>query len=407
MTVATGLSGAAFAGDTTEVINVQLDTDPFSAGLNVVAIDVLSVLGAATALGNTLSVQVDTGDLSLSNTQTLNGSGRSESIIRVNSASEALDSIATTFGNSATITTCCGTIDAVSIQETGTDTSMTAISDVIADDWALNPTSTATAVGNAVAYETWQGSRITAWAKQTNNAAILAEASLEAGLFADTATITATAIANSATAGGENTTLDVDANQDNFGPSVTANAWARSADGEDVITTATATGNAYNVENSYGFAQVRSGQDNQAQITANSDVTLDLWEGWNASTAYAVANTTLVSNIGSDLDLLTLQYNDGNVDATATFTGGDADGGVGNSGTNITDFVTSATAFGNAASGFVCATCGGGIRANNQQTNTGNITATSTVNTGSNGALIATATAVGNSASYQTVQSGP
>ncbi len=397
----TVLCGAAYADDTTEVINVQLDNDPFSAGLNVVAGDVASVLAAATALGNTLSVQVDTGNLALNNTQTLNGAGEAQSVVRVNSASDALDSIATTFGNSATITTCCGTIDAVSMQTTGQGATQTAISDVTADVWAFNPTSTATAVANAISYETWGGESITAWAGQLNNADVYSEAYLTSPLLADSATTTATSIGNSATMGGEQTGLDVDANQENFATSIIAVAQTVSADGEDVINTATATGNAYNVENSYGFARVVAGQNNSANIVANSDVTLDLWEGWNASTAYAVANSTLVSNIGSDIDLTSIQDNEGDVEATATFTGGQADGGVGDN--NITDFVTSATAFGNAVSGFVCSTCGGGITANNRQTNSGNIVASTSIQTGSGGALIGTATAVGNSATFHTV----
>jgi hypothetical protein len=405
----TALCGAAFAGDTTEpkkteVINVQLDNDPFNAGLNVVAGDVASVLGAATALGNTLSVLVDTGDLALNNTQTLNGAGTSESIINVSSASQSLDSIATTFGNSATITTCCGTIDAVSVQTTGADATQSAVSEVNIDNWAMNATSSATAVANAVTYETWGGERITGWAGQTNNASVFSDASITGSLLADSATATSTSIGNSASAGGENTTPDVDANQNNLGARIEARASISTADGEDVISTATATGNAYNVENSFGYTRVVSGQYNTAQIDARSDVTLDNWEGWNASSAYAVANSTLASVIGADLDMTVIQDNEGGVNATATFNGGDAHGGVGD--TNFTDFVTSSTAFGNAVSGYVCSVCGGGITVNNRQTNSGAITATTTVNSGSGGSLIATATAVGNSATFHTVTPG-
>ncbi len=404
MTVATGLCGAAYAGDTTDIINVQLDNDPFTAGINVVAVDVVSVLGAATALGNTLSVDIATGDLTLDSKQTLSGAGKSESVISVNSATDGLDSLATTFGNSATITTCCGTIDAVSEQTIAADADMEAVSTVTAAGWADSATSTASAVGNALSYETWGGDRITAWAGQTNNSDVLSEATLNAGLLATSATITSTAIGNSATMGGENTTLDVDALQSNFGTSVFSEAVTIAASGENVINTATATGNTYNVENSFGFARVVSGQANRADVTALSDVTLTDWEGWNASSAYAVGNSTLASNIGSDLELNTTQTNDGGVEAHATFTGGTGHGGVGDD--SVTDFVTSATAFGNAVSGYVCATCGGGIGANNRQTNSGSIVASSTVNAGSGGALIATASAVGNSATYQTVQIG-
>lgn len=406
MIIATGLSGAACAQSTTDVVNVQLDNDPFTAGLNVVVGDVLSATAAATALGNTLSVSVETGDLTLHNTQTLNAAGLSQSVVHVNSASESLDSVATTFGNSATITTCCGSIDAVSIQETSADATMTVISDVTIDDWALNPTSTASAIANAVSYETWGGEHIVAWASQTNNADVLSEASMDVDFIADSATVTATSMGNSATMGGEDTTSDVDALQLNLGGNITARAIVNSDDGVDVISTATATGNGYNVENQFGYARVVSTQENAADIEARSEVTLNDWNGWNASSAYAVANSTLASNIGSDMDMVIVQENDGGVEAIASFDGGNAgNGGVGAN--PVTDFVTSSTAFGNVVSGFICTTCGGGIGANNRQINTGNINSTTSVTAGSGGSHVATASAVGNSATFHTVETGP
>ena len=394
----------ACAGDTTDndptiVTNVQLDSDPFNGTLNVVVGDVASVTGAATALGNTLSVDVNTGGLVLDNTQTLNGAGLAQSTFNVDSARDSLDSLATAFGNSATITTCCGAIDAVSVQTTGVNAGITAISDVNIGNWAMNPSSSATAVANAISYETWIGDYINGWAGQTNNAPVLADAAIDAPFVADSAIATATAMGNSALAGGENATLDVDANQDNFGPGISAMARINAGDSEDVIATATATGNGYTVDNAFGFAKVRSTQDNSAAIIAESEVTLGNWDGWNASTAYAVANSTMVSNIGSDIDLEAIQNNDGDVTATSSFTGGVAGNGV-------TDFVASSAAFGNAVSGFICTTCSGGITGSANQTNAGNISATTTVNASSDGTIIGTATAVGNSATFHTVTTG-
>lgn len=361
----------------------------------------MSTIGAATALGNTLSVSVETGDLFLDNNQILNAAGRSESIIHVNTASESLDSIATTFGNSATITACCDSIDVVSEQTIAADAPITAISNVTVDDWALRPTSTASSVANAISYKTWGGEHVVGWGQQTNHASVRSEASLDIDFVADSATVTATSIGNSAAMGGEYTKTDVDANQHNWGDDIEAYATVHSDDGVDVISTATATGNSYHVENQYGYTGAVSGQENTANITAHSDVTLNDWDGWNASSAYAVANSTVVSNIGSDLHIDTIQENDGGVASYAGFNGGNA--GVG--GDYVTDFVTSSTAFGNAVSGYICSTCGGGIGAKNHQTNSGNITATTSVRAGSGGSHIATASAVGNSATYHTVDS--
>ncbi len=397
-------AGATTEDDPTVVTNVQLDSDPFSGTLDVVVGDVAAVTGAATALGNTLSVDVNTGDLTLDNTQTLIGEGRAQSSITVDSTSDSLDSLASAFGNSATVTTCCGAIDAVSVQTTTAPASLTATSAVTINNWAMNPSSSATAAGNAISYETWSGDHITAWAGQDNNADIASDATIDAPFIADSATATATSLGNSASAGGENATLDVDANQNNFAPAIDAHARITAHDSEDVIATATATGNGYTVDNAFGFAKVRSTQDNSAAINADSEVHLVNWDGWNASSAYAVANSTLVTNVGADIDLAANQNNDGAVTATSSFTGGVA--GNNGGGTGITDFVASATAFGNAVSGFICATCGGGMTGSANQTNSGSITATTTIAAGSGGAITGTATAVGNSATFHTVNTG-
>ncbi len=403
MIVATNLCGIAFAGDTTNVQNVQLDNNPFTSGLNVVVGDVTDVTAASTALGNTVSVLVDTGDLVVDNQQTLTASGQAQSVVTVNSANNSLDSLASTFGNSATITTCCGTINGVSTQSTAAGTTIASTSDVNITDWAIDPTSSASAVGNALAYETWGGDLISAWGGQTNDAAIDATATIDGPLLADSATATATSVGNSAQMGGENTTLAVDANQTNTATSVSSTASITSANGEDSIATATASGNNYSVENAFGFADVTSTQDNNATITAQSDLTLTDWEGWNASSAYAVANSTIASNIGSDLQIDNTQFNDGTVTATADFAGGNA-GGVGANG--ITDVVVSSAAFGNAVSGYICTTCGGGVTATNHQTNSATISASTTVVSGNGGAIVATASAVGNSATFHTVDPG-
>jgi hypothetical protein len=100
----------------------------------------------------------------------------------------------------------------------------------------------------------------------------------------------------------------------------------------------------------------------------------------------------IISNIGDDAFMGLDQTNNGAVNATTSFTGG-AGGGA----------LASATAFGNAATTYVCSECPVTAWGNMNQTNNSAITSTVTGHMTSGSLLSGTATAIGNSATFQSV----
>jgi hypothetical protein len=169
------------------------------------------------------------------------------------------------------------------------------------------------------------------------------------------------------------------------------------ADGNDVTGAATASGNSYVLTSEWGYATLgRPGsklyQGNEAAIDAVSVVELDHWSGTAHASAYGVGNAAAISNIGSDTALNAIQGNYGAVSATADLSGQSWVGGAG---------VVNATAIGNAASGFLCNTCGeGALIGNTYQTNSGAITANARAYSLKSGPLTASASAVGNASTF-------
>jgi hypothetical protein len=109
------------------------------------------------------------------------------------------------------------------------------------------------------------------------------------------------------------------------------------------------------------------------------------------TSAYAVGNSSQVNNVGPELVLNNLQTNtDGGVEATASFSGQDG-----------YDAVTTATAMGNAVTGYACSKCNGKMTVTNTQTNSADIGATSSTTIASSGRQVTgVSTAIGNNASF-------
>ncbi|VAV93884.1 hypothetical protein MNBD_ALPHA06-1750 [hydrothermal vent metagenome] len=397
------LSAPAFADGTNDGVieNVQLNTNPFLASLNVTVGDVVDAAGQVTALGNTLNVEIDTSSATVINNQTVNASGFAESVVNVGLVSWQATSSATTIGNSATITTCCDALDVNSVQYTEVGTSMGAVSNLNVSDWAATVSTSALATGNAIEATTWTGASLNTFIDQTNNSQVTSEAFLDGGgQIGVNAVIASTAIANTGLVGGEQTTTLTKIDQLSYGPEVTATGGIGGAftpDVEDTVVAVTATGNNLVIENSYGFVSSDVFQDNTATITAQTDINVNTWFGSNSATSYAVGNSNFNSNVGSDILIDNVQFNaGGGVTAITNFNGGNA-GGVG----DYDGQVISSAAFGNAFSAYNCGACGGGISGTNFQNNSASITSTTSINSGSGGSVIGTATAIGNTATFR------
>jgi hypothetical protein len=130
-------------------------------------------------------------------------------------------------------------------------------------------------------------------------------------------------------------------------------------------------------------------QNHQGYVRAESALYVGDF-GSVSAVANGVGNTVSAVGYGEALTLNTDQLNSGGVDAAASFDGVDG-----------YDAEVHATAYGNAVSGQVCSDCDGALTATNTQVNEGGVQAQTRVNVGGGARTInATATAVGNQASY-------
>lgn len=184
------------------------------------------------------------------------------------------------------------------------------------------------------------------------------------------------------------------------GESISASSDVYMGFGHDVLAATTAFGNSASQHNEWGYASLgREGselyQGNDSDVDAQTYVTIDQWSGYATASAYGVGNTASTSNLGSDTGLYAIQNNYGTVSSDANLNGASyADG----SGSGI---VTS-TAIGNSATATLCNICGdAALHGQTQQFNAGSVIARGSATVGQTGSVFGAATAVGNSATYQ------
>jgi hypothetical protein len=165
-----------------------------------------------------------------------------------------------------------------------------------------------------------------------------------------------------------------------------------------VTAATTAAANSASIANEWGYAQIRGRQTSSTNVKVDTRVTLLDLSGTTSISAYGVGNSTLATNVGSDMVVDVAQLNTGGVDANAQFTGASFDHG---------DVVLASTAIGNGFTGSVCSQCGdAALSGAVSQTNGGNIISTGSITANGAGAIIGSASAIGNSASFITTQKG-
>ncbi|MDP3492202.1 MAG: holdfast anchor protein HfaD, partial [Hyphomonadaceae bacterium] len=166
----------------------------------------------------------------------------------------------------------------------------------------------------------------------------------------------------------------------------------------DITAASTAAANSATINNEWGYTSIRGRQTSSTTVAADTRVTVGTWSSTAVASAYGVGNTTLATNIGSDMLVDIAQINTGGVDANAQFAGASSDGG---------EILVSSTAIGNAFTGYVCSQCGdAALSGTVNQSNGGNITSTGTISTNGAGAIIGSSSAIGNSATFITTQRG-
>ena len=156
-----------------------------------------------------------------------------------------------------------------------------------------------------------------------------------------------------------------------------------------IPTSATATGNNISAANEGSTLSVSANQQNSAYVRAET-VSTGYDFGAGSAVSYGVGNSLFAGNAGTETLIDNTQVNDGGgVDVMASYTGNQG-----------YDASASATAIGNAATGYACAECDGYVGATNRQTNSADVGARSTTSVASARSVNGVATAVGNTASY-------
>ncbi|OLF80602.1 hypothetical protein AWH62_15340 [Maricaulis sp. W15] len=395
MSAATITCAPIFADDTTEILNGQVNLD---AAISVVTegetdqadAASMSAIGAANAL--TVDV-VERHDIQ--SDQTFSGAVDARAETRATIIDGAAITTASAIGNSASVINDNG-MDAA-INQTALDgSSVNATARLEVGSYAISSVTSATASANAFQGTTY-GSDTSLALRQDSGADVTADGYVLApdGGLGYAATVLGAANGNSAQLEGYHNgpSQVVDVDQDNRG-SVTARARTDAGGTARTQTVvSSANGNSVWIQNENGYAHIQGEQDNEGAVTAESEILVGNFDADVLSvSAEGVGNSAIISNIGADAFMGLDQTNNGAVIARANLDG-DAGGSA----------LVSATAFGNAATTYVCSECPVTAWGNTNQTNNAAVSSVVTGRMNAGGVLSGAATAIGNSATYQTV----
>ena len=389
------VSAPIFADDTTEVLNGQLNLD---AAISVVATGDTAAANTATmtAIGMANAV---TGDFAtahdVTSDQTFSGSVATSATTTAGIIYGSAITTSSVIGNSANLIH-DETMDASATQTALDGSSVSSSANLNVSNYAMSSVTTATATANAYGSVSYGGDN-SLDLRQDSGADVAADSYVLAptGGLGWSASSVAAANGNSASIEGYYMYPSqlVDLDQDNRG-SVRASANLEAGGGgEETQVIASANGNSAWMQNENGYAHMQGSQDNAGQVDAEANADIgDFDIDVVTLSAEGVGNSAIISNIGADAYMGLDQTNNGIVNASTNFTGGA--GGVA---------LASATAFGNAATTYVCSECPVTAYGNMNQTNNAAINSRVTGQMTTGSLLSGTATAIGNSATFQSI----
>lgn len=348
------------------------------------------VTASTTAQANGVSVGVTNADASITSNQTNQGSVYGHTVVDVGVNAGASSAVrSTAVGNSGAFSASNGTISAFAVQTNSAE--VTARGQVEAPTAEAKDLTVSTlAMGNSQGVNLDNGSA-GARISQSTTANVLADGGAIVQHASGTSAVTATTAGNNINISGANQSA-VRAITDQANTAQVTQASKFTAYGNSYLsaTTATATGNNLAVQNEGPLADVKSNQWNTSYVRGQAEGTSYLF-GAAQTSAYAAGNSSQVNNVGPELVLDNLQTNTGGgVEATASFSGQDG-----------YDAVTTATAMGNAVTGYACSKCSGRMTVTNTQSNSADIGASSSTTIASGGRQVTgVSTAIGNNASF-------
>jgi len=390
---------AAWAQDGVIVLNNQLQLGDVISGQTLNVEGASDEVSADTAAqGNSLSGHAQDRDLELTSTQTSDGDvGATTTLNLDGNLAGQVNATTQSRGNYLGATAYGGDMALEVTQDVGP-------SEVTASTALNGPTARmlggasigVTALGNATSLAA-SASHVSGTVIQRSEAGVRAETFAATQYIPATAEFISQSIANTtALNSGLASSQDLTIRQRSAGDAVTATTSANAANAWDLAGRARASANQTLLYNQGGSLVATTDQSNLSQVRASATVTS---YDWGAATAVAqgVGNEVVAGNNDVYLQIDNDQVNSGGVEVTADFAG-----------TNGYDAYVSADATGNAVTGYVCSTCQGNLIADNAQTNSGPVAATSTITVNGTGRAIASsANAVGNTATFYASRPGP
>lgn len=348
------------------------------------------VTASTTAQANGVSVGVTNADVSVTSSQDNQGTVYGHTVVDVGANAGAASALRTTaVGNSGSLSASGGTISAFAVQTNSA--TVTARGQVeAANAEAKDLTVSTLAMGNSQGVNLDNGSA-GARISQSTTANVLADGGAVVGYVTGTSAVTSTTAGNNINIDGANqSAARAITDQANTAQVTQASKFTAYGNSYLTATTATATGNNLSATNEGPLLDVRSNQWNTSYVRGQAEGSSYLF-GAAQTTAYAAGNSSQVNNVGTELVLDNLQTNTGGgVEATASFSGQDG-----------YDTVTSATAMGNAVTGYVCSRCSGRMTVTNNQTNGADVGASTSTTVASGGRQVTgVSTAIGNNASF-------
>ena len=344
-----------------------------------------------TAVGNTVSAAVQAGPLDVQSNQSMQGSANASTVLNV-----AVDSGQTTLttsatGNAGEADSLGGGAMTATIAQDATSPLIRANSQIEASAGEAGDVSTsATALANTQGLGS-DGAAVSASVTQTSSATVEADGGAVLQYTPGTASFAALAVSNNITATGANgSDQTITASQSMTGAHTQATHFIAVGNAQIVANAATATANDIAATNEGGALNVIDVQDNQGYVRGQAETTAFEF-GSSSASAMGVGNSATAAETGGFVSIDNTQSNSGTgVDVIAS-----------SSGTTGFDLQSTATAMGNSVLAFSCSTCGGRVTARNQQSNSADIGASSSISVaGSARSVTGVATAVGNSATF-------
>jgi hypothetical protein len=353
------------------------------------------VTADTTSTGNGFIGSASSGSLQVESSQQLNGAVTASTTINAAGDARSIDSFTAATGNSGSSVIVSGGLLSGNFLQTSAAPRVDAQSRIEAPNSVTGDVAqTVQAVANAQTLGA-VNSNIAANVRQTNSSTTTAGGGAVIGDVENQGAFTAIAAGNNLTSTGQGATgQDLSVSQTNNGDVTQAAMFVNLGQAEVAATSTVASGNNSNITNTEGTLTVEQSQDNQSFVHAQSVETAFDYGAGSAS-AEAVGNSAIAANVGPSLTLNSEQVNGAfGVEATASFQG---DSGY--------DASASATATGNAITGFACSACGGVMNVNSGQINQGDVSASTQIGlTGSARSVRGVATAVGNTATFYTSQ---